>query len=506
MSSKTSRRSGREEQKKKLREQRDALRRMQREQGLVAPARPSAPNRKSEMATVEDEQEERATAVIEQILVMRTLLPVLLRSLSEIEDPRQAKKVRHQLAAVLLYGILMFVYQMTSGRESTRTMTRPQFMENLRRLFPELDDLPHHDTLTRVLARVDVEKIQDALVEMVRTLLRRKKLRRFLTTDGWLRVAVDGTQKLSRDECISDHYLQRTHKNGDTTETQYYVYILEVTVVLGAGITLPLMSEVLSFTAGDVGGKQDCELNAFKRMASRLKDAFPRQRIMVLLDGLYANGPVITLCRKNGWQFMVVLKDGSLPSVWAEANGLRQLEPQNQRRMNWGDRRQLFWWVNGIEYTYDNGPRRPEILHVVVCDETWQEVDPKTCEIVTKQSRHAWISSDPLLAANLHERCNLGGRWRWAVESNILVEKCCGYQYEHCFAHDWEAMKGYHYLMRIGHFFNVLTQLSEKLAGIVRSMTARGFISFVRETIAGRWLTPERVTARLRGCLQLRLE
>jgi len=266
------------------------------------------------------------------------------------------------------------------------------------------------------------------------------------------------------------------------------------------------MSEVLSFVEGDAGAKQDCELKAFKRIAKRLKDAFPRQRIMVLLDGLYANGPVITLCRKNSWQFMIVLKDGSLPSVWEEANGLRLLVPENRRETTWGDRQQSFWWVNDIPYTYEDGPRRPETLHVVVCEETWEEVDRETCEIVTKQSRHAWISSEPLQAANLHERCNLCGRHRWEIESSILVEKHHGYHYEHCFAHDWNAMKGYHYLMRIGHFFNLLAQLSEKLASMVRSMTVRGFISFVRETVVGPWLIPDRVKTRLRGCLQLRLE
>jgi len=79
--------------------------------------------------------------------VEQTLLPVLLRNLSDIEDPRQAKKVKHQLSALLLYGILMFVYQMGSRREATRKMTQPQFAENLRLVFPEVEDLPHHDTL-----------------------------------------------------------------------------------------------------------------------------------------------------------------------------------------------------------------------------------------------------------------------------------------------------------------------------------------------------------------------
>lgn len=505
MSRSASRRQGREEQRSKYRVERRLLRLKQREEGLVVPRRPSASNAKSEMKTVEEEQAAREATVLEQVVVMRTMLPVLLSNLSEIEDPRQPGKVKHQLSALLLYGILMFVLQMASRREANRTMTRPQFMENLKLLFPEVEDLPHHDTLARVLARIEVEKIQDTLVDLLRTLLRRKKLRRFLV-DGWLRVAVDGTQKLARDVCISDHYLQRTHTNGDETETEYYVYILEATVVLRGGMALPLASEFLSYAAGDTGGKQDCELKAFKRLAKRLKDAFPHQRIMVLLDGLYANGPVITLCRKNGWQFMIVLKDGCLPSVWAEANGLRRLDPKNRHEMTWGNRCQRYWWVNGIEYAYDKGPRRPEVVHVVVCDETWEEVDPKTCEIVTKRSRHAWISSEPIHAGNLHERCNLCARHRWAIESSILVEKCHGYEYEHCFAHDWNAMKGYQYLMRIGHFLNLLVQLSEKLAKVVRSMTVRGFVAFVRDTVVGRWLIPENVTTRLAGCLQLRLE
>lgn len=506
MSEKTSRRPGREKQKERYRQKKRELRERQREQGLIPHERPSASNSKSEYATPEEERAGRESAVVEQVLVMRTLLPVLLSTLSEIDDPRQAKKVRHQLAALLLYGTLMFVFQMRSGRDATQKMTRPQFMANLMLLFPELEDLPHHDTLTRLLARIEVEEIQDGLVQMVRTLLRRKKLRRFLTSQGWLRIAFDGTQKLARDLCISDEYLQRTHGSGDTAHTQYYVYILEANVVLGGTIALPLMTEFLSYPDGDVGEKQDCETKAFMRIAKRVKEAFPRQRIMVLLDGLYANGPIITLCRNNSWQFMIVLKDGSLPSVWEEANGLRLLEQNNRRRMTWGDRHQSYWWVNGIEYSYENGPRRPETLHVVVCDETWEVVDPDTCETVTKQSRHAWISSEPLRAATLHERCNLCGRHRWEIESCILVEKHHGYQSEHCFAHDWNATKGYHYLMRIGHFLNVLVQLSEKLASMVRSTTVRGFIDFVRDTISGPWLHPDRLRARLRGCLQLRLE
>ena len=68
------------------------------------------------------------------------------------------------------------------------------------------------------------------------------------------------------------------------------------------------------------------EQKAFKRLAARLKKAFPRLSIILFLDGLYRNGPMVELCRKNHWDFMIVLQNKSLPSVWEEFEGLKGLE------------------------------------------------------------------------------------------------------------------------------------------------------------------------------------
>jgi hypothetical protein len=227
---------------------------------------------------------------------------------------------------------------------------------------------------------------------------------------------------------------------------------------------------------------------------------------MVLLDGLYANGPVVELCRQYHWQFMIVLQDDSLTTVWEEGNGLIKIQPGNHLSRHWGNRKQHFWWVNEIEYRYGNNGRKRQMLHLVVCEESWEEVAVDSGAIVTKTSRHAWISSHALNRDNLHERCNLGARHRWAIESNILVEKQHGYQYEHCFSYNWEAMRGYHYLMRLGHLINVLAQNTARLARICRSRGIRGLIDFLRETCSGPWLDADRITALLASPMQLRLE
>ena len=84
---------------------------------------------------------------VEHVRIYRNQLPVLLKRLAKIPDPRNPQKRKHKLTVLMLYGILTFVYQIPSRREANRVMTKPQFVENLQLLFPELESIPHHDTL-----------------------------------------------------------------------------------------------------------------------------------------------------------------------------------------------------------------------------------------------------------------------------------------------------------------------------------------------------------------------
>jgi len=241
-------------------------------------------------------------------------------------------------------------------------------------------------------------------------------------------------------------------------------------------------------------------------MAARIKEAFPRLPIMLLLDGLYPNGPIMERCRNYHWDFMIVLKDGLLPTVWEEYRSLLLLcQEQNQLHHNWGERRQHFQWVNQIRYEFAANGKKHIDLHVVLCREQWEEVDPKTLEIVPKKRKYAWISSRPISRLNVHTRCNLGARYRWGIEAGFLVEKHQGYSYEHAFAKNWNAMKGYHYLMRLAHLFNTLARFSKALAGLFSTLGVQAAIGFIRNTLTGPWLDPQQIEQRLAQPFRLRL-
>ena len=442
---------------------------------------------------------------------MRQQLPTLLKRLEKIPDPRNPKKTKYKITLLMIYGILVFVFHYSSRRAANQEITRPVFENNLRILFPQLETLPHADTLFRLLCDIDVSLIEQAHVELVNRLIRGKKFKRYLINNCYP-IAIDGSQKIAFSTLWDEHLLQRKSggtvdpDSGEEQDYQYYVYVLEASLSFHNGMVIPLMSEFLTYQPGDgEQSKQDCEQKAFHRLAARIKKAFPRLSIMLLLDGLYPNGPIMQCCRDYNWDFMIVLKAGSLPTVWEEYESLLLLEKANQLQRNWGDREQSFQWVNRIRYDYGANRKNHINIHVVVCHEAWKEIDAKTGESVSKTMRHAWISSRPINQLNVHARCNLGARYRWGIEAGFLVEKHQGYFYEHLFAKNWNAMKGYHYLMRMAHLFNTLARFSSELAGLFKQYGVRGAIDFIRETLTGPWLDPQEVELRLKKPFRLRL-
>ena len=180
---KVSRRPNREELKK----QRKLQRKLNREHrqcspdtATTLPLNGSVRNTTCQYQTEEAERTARVECTATMLRNIRRYLPVLLKKLKKIPDPRQPGKIKHRLTMLMIYGILSFVFQMASRREANREMTRPCFKKNLQMFFPDLETLPHHDTLMRLLDRIDVDQIEEALLDLVRHLIAKKRFQQYL--------------------------------------------------------------------------------------------------------------------------------------------------------------------------------------------------------------------------------------------------------------------------------------------------------------------------------------
>jgi hypothetical protein len=102
---------------------------------------------------------------------------------------------------------------------------------------------------------------------------------------------MDGTGVLSYTERHCEYCLTQKQKNG---EIRYYHPVLEAKIVTENGYAFSLMTEFIENTDPQAT-KQDCELKAFYRLEERLKKRFPHAPFCLLLDGLFAGGPTLSI-------------------------------------------------------------------------------------------------------------------------------------------------------------------------------------------------------------------
>ncbi len=123
--------------------------------------------------------------------------------------------------------------------------------------------------------------------------------------------------------------------------------------------------------------------------------------------------------------------------------------------------------------------------------------------IEKKETTYVWLSSKPITMTNVFKRCTLIARYRWQIENNILVEKHQGYGYEHSFAINANALKGYHYLSKIAHMIMTLVMMSSEVIDKVREVGKRGFVRFLRKCIESNVLELRKTKSKKKYYLQL---
>ncbi|MDD1642695.1 MAG: transposase family protein [Methylococcaceae bacterium] len=87
---------------------------------------------------------------------------------------------------------------MSSRRQANAQMSKPGFREALQSLFPELESMPHVDTLNRVLEKLDTDVLLSAHLALIKRFIRSKKFTIYLIQNCYP-IAIDRTQKLARD-------------------------------------------------------------------------------------------------------------------------------------------------------------------------------------------------------------------------------------------------------------------------------------------------------------------
>ena len=365
--------------------------------------------------------------------VRQRYCPELFRDFAATKDPRHASYIDYSNKEML--GTLF--YKGIAGIGSMRSMTdefnQAEVVWNLYGFFgePGKDYLPHGVTLNEYLERLEPSELQRVQQKQVYGMIRRKSFDGARFRKKWL-VIVDGTQTYSGSRRLNEGCLERRCKKGTEDETvNYHCDVLEAKIVLGERLIVSIASEFIENNGEDAqaqegmseeGRKQDCETKAFKRLAGKLKVAFPRLPIIILADSLYASEPVMDICRGNRWDFIIRYKSGRIPSIAEEYEKIPEREGAGHAE-----------FVNGIDY---NGVPVNVLRY-------WEEKVERGEAVRTE---FQWLTSIKLTERNA-EKVAAAGRKRWKIENEgFNRQKNWQGDITHACSHNANAMKN-HYLM-----------------------------------------------------------
>ena len=440
-------------------------------------------------------------AVAPQIAAWRALLPDIIRKFSKIKDPRNPNKIKHSMTVLMVYALFLFILRVKSRRDFNAKLTGPGVFNLLKQLFPEINSIPHADTIARLLERINPDEIEKTHINMIKKLIKNKKFKKLLIM-GRFPISIDGTQKMKRDDQLQEEGWQvRTITTKEGKKYQQYVYVLEANLTFSNGVNIPIITEYCYLNPDDYANensKQDCELKGFQRISDRIKKYFPRLPMIVLLDNLYACESVIENLRNKNWEFMI-----KLPKKIKSLYNLLIQPTENKKALSYHryyrEREQRFSWLNDVDYRGHN-------IHLVLCNDQWREVSRTSGEKMAKRSKHTWISSIALSVDNVHTLCNLAARKRSFIEDSINTEKNRGYQYKHAFSYDWNAMKAFHYLMRLAHAINAISEFTKRMKVYIKSMGVSKTLDRIRAGIEHCWVSPECVEEELKKAPQLKFD
>lgn len=119
---------------------------------------------------------------------------------------------------------------------------------------------------------------------------------------------------------------KKRKKNGKEYQ-KYSTYVLEAKLVVGE-MVFSIGSEFVE-NVNEEETKQDRQTKAFKRLAEKIKKEHPKLKIIISGDALYANKPVLDICKENGRKYIIRFKEGAIPSLYNEFETV--VEKENER-------------------------------------------------------------------------------------------------------------------------------------------------------------------------------
>lgn len=344
------------------------------------------------------------------------LLNQVRKDFEKVGDSRRYGQ-RFSLTDVLMSGLAVFSLKFPSLLKFDEKRKEARIRANLQSLFG-VKQAPCDTQLRVVCDQVNPAEIRAPFIHINQRLYDHRLLENFRYLDGFL-VSIDGTGQFASSSISCPQCCQRHHRNG---QIGYYHQLLAAVIVHpDQKQVLPLFPEAITHQDGE--SKNDCELNASKRLVKQLREAFPNWPIRVVEDSLFANGPHINLLKELKIGYIISVKPEGQESLFEEVKD-RFFKNEYEEFEVLGDDKVVrgYRWINDILLNKSHPDLRVNFL------DYWEIRDGK-------EFNFSWVT-DIKLTKNNVELVMKGGRSRWHIENQTFnTLKNQDYEFEHNFGH-----------------------------------------------------------------------
>ena len=366
------------------------------------------------------------------ITIINQYFPELIRKFEGLTDLRHQSYVTYKMKAIFMVRLLALMCEIKSMQEITREFNTEEAIENIASICGlKLEEIPHCDTINDVFKNIKVNEIEEIRKYMIVKMIRNKILDKYKIRGQYYHIIIDGTGLASSRKKYNENCLvkNKTDKKGNEYQ-EYSTYVLEAKLVIG-DMVFSIGSEFVENESENVD-KQDCETKAFKRLADKIKDDFPRLRIIISGDALYASKPVMDICKSKKWKYIIRFKEGSIPTLYKEFETI--IKTDNESKLK------DYKCVTKLDYQ----EHKTNIIKYTD---------------IKKGTEFVYITDLSITEKNIQETMYLG-RKRWKIENEgFNIQKNGTFDIGHLYSKDSTAIKVHYLMIQIAH---IIRQMLEK--------------------------------------------
>jgi hypothetical protein len=375
----------------------------------------------------------------------------LSRVFMGIADGRDPEKTRHVIHDVLMSGFAMMYFQEPSLVQFQRSLDDEAHTNNLKTLF-HVSSIPKDSQMRDVLDEVDPDEIAPAFNLFFRPLQRGKHLEKYRVFDKYYVASIDGSEYFGSEAIHCPGCLKAEKK------TVRFAHKIVQPALMKPGIrqVIPLAPEEVRNTDGS--DKQDCEINAAKRLLARMHQSHPKLSFIIVADGLYSKQPMIEEILSVSNHYVLVAKPTDHRKLMEWVNEMRLLSAVIH--MEFTDRQgrvHVYEWINDVPLN-DN----KKTLAVNYFEYWIKEGDRTTYH-------NSWVTDFAIDDDNVEELVRIG-RCRWKIENEVFnTLKNQGYHIEHNYGHGKKRLSFNFFLLNLLAFFmHQIFELTDPLYMAVR--------------------------------------